>query len=91
MIKIKKYRAKQYPLFAISLYKNRQGTLGIQITSNIPDGTEPFLHEPMNMKLFGEYIAETDLLTKGDLFAICSMFQSYIDTLERKNYKPNTQ
>ncbi len=85
--KVKKYKAKQYPLYSISFYKNRNKTICFQETSNIKDGTEPFVNESLNLRSFAIHLAESDILTKGDKLAMCVFFQNYIDFCKKNNYK----
>lgn len=75
--KNKKYSAKRYPLYSIQLHYDRNKTLCITETSNIPDGTEPFLNESVNMFYFGRHLAKSDLLTKGDKLADSDDFYGF--------------
>lgn len=76
MKKQKKYKAKLYPLYSIQFYLDRQKTLCIQETSNIKNGTEPFVAEGFNMQVFAEHIGKSELLTRGDKIAMAVFYES---------------
>lgn len=84
--KIKKYSAPRYPIMAISFYKNREGTLSCKLTLNPKTGKE--LHnETLNMRLFGGFVAESNLLDKEDLKSIdafCDAFTCTINSPSKK-------
>ncbi len=80
----KKHRVKLYPLYSIQFFEDRKtGTLNMLEVSNIKDDTEPLKKQQSSLFLHGYYIANSNLLTKGDKEAFADFCNSYL-----KNLKP---
>lgn len=82
--KKKLYPAKRYPLYSIQFTQNRgwDNYLKMHETSNIQEAKEPLKDNIHDMSLFGIYIAESKLLSKGDKEAFAWFCESYLS-----NYK----
>lgn len=75
--KSKKYRAKPFPLIAISFYRDRTRTLNCQVTANKRTWL-PGDYLETNMRLFGAFLAEDKTLDEDDKKALVVFCRSFL-------------
>lgn len=77
MSRIKRYRAKPFPLIALSFYRDRSRTLNFQITANKRTWL-PGDYLKTNMRLFGQFLAEDKTLTEEDKIALVIFCREFL-------------